>query len=97
LYEYASEEDPPLSIVSVGSKTMLYKGKQQKFYLFKISYDEGPDAEYYLGVAGPYDNNAASMSSSHDVTGMYWDEEFDAKNKDKQLEAYLKSLEIVEE
>jgi len=28
---------------------------------------------------------------------MYWDEEFDAKNKDKQLEAYLKSLEIVEE
>ncbi len=97
LYEYASEEDPPLSIVPVGSKTMLYKGKQQKFYLFKISYDEGPDAEYYLGVAGPYDNNAASMSSSHDVTGMYWDEEFDAKNKDKQLEAYLKSLEIVEE
>ncbi len=97
LYEFASDEDAPASIVPAGTKTMLYKGKQQKFYLFKVSYDEGPEAEYYLGVAGPYDTNAASMSSSHDVTGMYWEEEFDVKNKDKQLEAYLKSLENEEE
>ncbi len=92
LYSYATDEEAPQFISDAGVRTVLYKGKQQKFYLFKVSFSE-EEATYYLGVAGPYPVNAKDVSSTHDVTGVYWDKEFDAKSIDKLFKEYLASLE----
>ena len=70
----------------------MFKGKTQKVFLFKVTYDEGPDAEYFLGVAGPYAADTKDMSSNDDITGIYWEEALTGKNKDQLLDAYLKQL-----
>jgi hypothetical protein len=92
LYSYATDEEAPQFITDAGVRTVLYKGKQQKFYLYKVSFSE-EEATYYLGVAGPYPVNVKDVTSTHDATGVYWDKEFDAKSIDKLLKEYLASLE----
>ena len=85
VYEAAVEdEDDPGVISDEGDKVILYKGKQQRFYLYKV-YD-------YLAVAGPYPMNAKDMSSNHEATGIYWSEEFDEKNIEKLFNDYIKQL-----
>lgn len=96
LYEYATDEEAPQFISDAGVRTVLYKGKQQKFYLYKVSFSE-EEGTYYMGVAGPYPLNAKDVSSTHDVTGIYWDKEFDAKSIDKLIKEYLASLEEYDE
>ena len=95
LYEYATDEESPQFITDAGERTILYNGKQQKFYLFKISFSE-EEPVYYLGVAGPYSVNAKDFTSTHDITGVYWEEEFNAKAIDKLFKDYLTSIEEYE-
>ena len=95
LYDYATDEEAPQSITDAGVRTILYKGKQQKFYLFKISFSE-EESTYYLGVAGPYAINPKEVTSTHDATGVYWEKEFDAKSIDKLFKEYLATLEDYE-
>lgn len=96
LYNYATDEEAPQFISDAGVRTVLYKGKQQKFYLFKISFSE-EEPTFYLGVAGPYAVNVKDVTSTHHVTGVYWDKEFDAKSIDNLLKEYLASLEEYDE
>jgi uncharacterized protein YbaP (TraB family) len=95
VYEYASEDESlPEMISDAGERTILYKGKQQKFYLYKISFSE--DGGIYLGVAGPYHTNLKDYTSTHAATGVYWEEEFNAKELDKFFKDYLDSLEEID-
>lgn len=96
LYAYATDEEAPYQIENAGERTLLYKGKQQKFYMYKVSY-WGDKPEKYLGVAGPYALNLKDVTSSHAVTGIYWDYEFDVKKLDDHLKEYFDSLEEYEE
>ncbi len=97
LFSYGSEDEyVPDGITSIGERTVLYKGKQQKFYLYKVSFTEGVENVHYLGVAGPYSLNTKDMNSSHEVTGVYWEGEFDPKKTDETFKAYLKWLEDLE-
>jgi uncharacterized protein YbaP (TraB family) len=93
LYEYATDEEPPTGIINAGEKTILYKGKQQKFYFYKISFSDGLDAAYYLAVAGPYSTNPKDVNSTHEATGVYWYKKFDTRELDSLFQEYLKSLE----
>lgn len=97
LYEYANEDEDYMvnTLEYAGEKTVSYKGKQQKFYLYKISFSD--DGGSYLGVAGPYSSNPKDYSSTHDATGLYWDEEFDPKKTESLLKDYLAMLEKQEE
>lgn len=97
LYEYATDEDPPGTIEVIGEKTLEYKGKKQKFYLYKVGFSYDDDIEFYLGVAGPYSMDPHDYKSSHDVTGLYWKEAFDSKKINEHFEDYLKSLEEKDE
>lgn len=91
LYEYVNGEEFPL-ITYAGEKVALYKGRQQKFYLYKLSFSDfktGP----YLAIAGPYSLNGKDCASTHEATGVYWKAEFDAKYTDTFFKEYLLSLE----
>ena len=97
VYEAAvNDESEPGYITDAGYRTILYKGKQQKFYLYKVSFSDDIGS-YYLGVAGPYDASFKEDTCSHEATGIYWAEEFDEKTLDELFEKYLKSLEEEED
>ena len=99
LYTDNNDEEYPLIITNAGSKTILYKGKQQKVYLYKVlessEYDYlagEKDLTYYLAVAGPFSTNTKDCYSSHELTGIYWTEEFDKNKLDALLKKYIESL-----
>lgn len=97
VFRYATEDDDiPGLITDAGERTILYKGRQQRFYLYKVPYSVDDDTEY-LGVAGPYNLNLKDLSSTHSATGMFWVKEFDAKKIDAFFKEYLASLEDVVE
>jgi len=81
-------ETEPEIINHAGERSIFYKGKEQKFYLYKVGFADDTES-YYLGVAGPYPVNAKDFTSTHSITGIYWDSEFDSKALDKQLKEYL--------
>jgi hypothetical protein len=87
----SEDEDAPTNINYVAEKIITYKGKQQKFFLYKFSYDAIGEP-WYLGVAGPYSLNTKELESNHEASGAYWDEEFDPKKTDQHFKQYMKML-----
>jgi uncharacterized protein YbaP (TraB family) len=93
LYGYATDDEPPQSLKYIGERTELFMGKKQKFYLYKVAFDE-TDPEYtYLGIAGPYSLNPKDYSSTHDATSVIWSEKFDAKKTDAMFKKHLADME----
>lgn len=90
LYAYATDEEAPESITDISVKTIMYKGKQQKFYLYKVNFS---DEVSYLGVAGPYSLNIKDMTSKHELTGVYWENEYNSKRVDAFFKEYITSME----
>ncbi|HMU45465.1 MAG TPA: TraB/GumN family protein [Chitinophagaceae bacterium] len=99
VYEYATDEEAPESVTFTGERTLNYKGKQQRFYLFKVTFSYHDDEHeasrnyHYLGIAGPYALSLKDLTSNHEQTGVHWEEEFDADRIDEMLKAYLESME----
>jgi len=93
LYGYAANKpNPPYFMEYVGARVVSFKGKQQKFLLYKINPADFGEP-YYLGVAGPYSLNPKEYISSHEATGIYRKKEYDAKELDHFLKDYLWSVE----
>jgi len=73
----------------VEDRTILYDGKKQRFFLFRISFDDeetpASERQYYLGVAGPYETDSKNMKTSNVLTTYYYDETFDRKKIDEQF------------
>jgi uncharacterized protein YbaP (TraB family) len=98
MYNIAYDEDEPSEMKYIGERTLVYKGKRHRFYLYKVVYsyesEEGKMEEHkYLGIAGPYAVDLKNLENGNDITGLFYEEEFDLKKTDKQLSAYLKSNE----
>lgn len=102
IYNYAYSEDEPAEMNYIGERTLLYKGKKQRFYLYELVYnyesEESDEMEVhkYLGIAGSFSIDLKTMEKVNDVTGLFYDEEYDPKKIDRQLSSYLKSLEKTE-
>lgn len=93
LYEYITEDDDaPEILVPVTEKVIMYKGKKQRFWIYKLSFS-ADEPDYYMGVAGPYDLNAKNFDSNHNVTSVYWDKNFESNKIDSLLKEYLAQLE----
>jgi hypothetical protein len=99
IYNYAYSEDEPTEMNYIGERTVLYKGKKHRFYLYKLVYsyesEESDEMEEhkYLGIAGPFSIDLKTMEKENNVTGLFYDDEYDPKKIDKQLSSYLKSIE----
>lgn len=97
LYDFASNKpNPPFFMEFVTARVVSFKGKQQKFLLYKVNPADIGDP-YYLGVAGPYSLNSKEYVSSHEATGIYRKKEYDAKELDNFLKDYLWSVENKDE
>ncbi|HVK47275.1 MAG TPA: TraB/GumN family protein [Pseudobacter sp.] len=94
LYSFVSDEDYELkNIVFVGERVAGYKGKKQKFYLYKLTFDV-EEGGSYLGITGPYPvTPTTKLKQYSEVDGMYYDEEYNASKLDTMLKAYLKGFE----
>lgn len=98
MYSAAYDEDEPSEMNYIGERTLVYKGKKQRFYLYKVVYsyenEEGKtEVNKYLGIAGPFAVDGKNLKIDNGITGLYYKEEFDPKKTDKQLNAYIKSNE----
>ena len=97
IYNFATEDETPDAIKYIMEKVITFRGKKQKFYLFKVTFDEGEDATNNLGIAGPFSLNASPVTSKNLATGIYWQKDYSAKEVNKQFDEYLKQLEEEEE
>ena len=99
IYNYSIEEDyDPTEIKPAGVKTIKYKGVNYKFYLFRITYegedkDRKPLKEFYLGLSGPFSMDPKRLVPDSDLTYIFFDEEYDTKKTQKQIQDYLEYAE----
>jgi hypothetical protein len=78
-------------IVYLREKVINFKGEQRRFHFFKIKTGE----LWYLAVAGPFSMNEQEllMKDTDNTGGIYWDEVYNAKEVEKQMEQLLKMIE----
>lgn len=99
MYSAATDdEDIPSEIKYLSDKTVMYKGGPKRFYLFRITYkykgEEGEkDTQYsYLGIAGPFSEDIRDLQIDENISGLYYDEEFDSKRVNSYFNAYMEAL-----
>jgi hypothetical protein len=94
------EDEMPTSLTYVGEQMAPHKGKQEKFYLFKVIFDYDGERSEYLGVSGPFPENSKTFFVEGHITGTYFDAEY-AKGLEKKLVkeylAYFEEEEIPQE
>jgi uncharacterized protein YbaP (TraB family) len=89
----AEDDDEPEKIIFLSTKTATYKGKQYVFYLFKVVFDAVDEPSGYLGIAGGYAIGSKAAETVKDITGIYWEESYNATKINAHFKAYLKSME----
>ncbi len=98
LYNYLTDQDMQFSALRFFAKqTAVYKKKTYTFYLYKVEVEEEDGPVNYLGVQGGYTVNSKGLETVLDISGLYYQEKFDAKKINRQLAAYLKKLAQQEE
>lgn len=89
----ADEDNTPLAITYLSQKVISFKGRQSRFYFYKLTFQDGDDTTYSLACAGPFNVNVKDVSSK-DATGViYYDEDFDASKVQKQSELLIQKME----
>lgn len=87
-----AEDDSPTGITFVAEKTLKFKGRQSRFFFYKVAFGDDDAKEYYLGCAGPFPFNVADVSLK-DATGQItYEEQIDAKNLPDQKEAIINQM-----
>jgi uncharacterized protein YbaP (TraB family) len=91
VYEAGTDDYEPSSVSFIAERVIDFMGKKEKFYLFKVTYDD--EETSYLGIAGPYPPNSKEIFTNRDATGIYWEEQYDKTKLDQQFKAWLASVE----
>ncbi len=92
VYTAASDDEDPDKLTYLTQKIINFKGRQSRFYFYKVTYGDSDDASYSLACAGPFHMNVSDVSE--DAAGdIYYDEEFDASNLPAQMDALIKQME----
>lgn len=93
VYSAASDDDDPSDLTYLTQKVINFKGKQSRFFFYKVTYGEDDDASYTLACAGPFNVNVADVSADHATGDIYYDEDFDPENLPAQMDALIKQME----
>jgi hypothetical protein len=93
-YAYTADEDnTPSDVTYLSQKVINFKGRQSRFYFYKLIFRDDEDTTYSLACAGPFNVNIKEVSSK-DATGvMYYDEDFDQSKVQQQSESLIKQME----
>lgn len=77
VFNLASDDYEPLSVVFIKSETIILDGKKTVFYFFKVNYENEGD-DYYLVAAGPFSTNPVKLEGEEGLDAGLWEETFDA-------------------
>jgi|GEM_PF-1092095 len=86
----AYEEERASRLVFVGLRERMFQGRRQRFYLFRMHYQD--DERVYLGIAGPYALNN-QIPSGGQVMAVLAADAYDSRTLDRQLDQFLEGLE----
>jgi len=93
VYLAASDDDEPSDLTYLTQKIINFKGKQSRFYFYKVTYGEDEDAGYSLACAGPFNVNVTTVSTEDATGSLYYEEDFDPANLPAQMDALIKQME----
>ena len=93
VYVVASDDEEPSGLTYLTQKTINFKGRQARFFFYKVAYGEGDETTYSLACAGPFHINTSDVSSEDATADIYYDEEFDPSNSAAQMDALIKQME----
>ncbi|HUQ66590.1 MAG TPA: hypothetical protein VM101_10560, partial [Flavitalea sp.] len=95
LFAIAADEvdDADCNLVFIGERIAMYRGKKNKFYLFKVNLIFEDSSESYLGIAGPYEVVPKTLVNYGENTNMVWNEEYSTSKTEKQFRTFLKDHE----
>jgi hypothetical protein len=95
LYRIATDDEyDSAHTLFIGERQALFMGKQQLFYLYKVTIPNSDDESHsYLGVTGPYKPGSTRLLSNSDASGINWDEEYDPKKTAAQFKGLLDNSE----
>ncbi len=92
VYVAASDDDAPSDLTYLTQKTINFKGRQARFFFYKVSYGEDDDINYSLAGAGPFNLDTKDVSSEMAMGALYYDEDFDPANLSTQIDALIKQM-----
>ena len=93
VYAAASDDYEPSEITYVTQKLVNFKGRQSRFFFYKVLYDEDDKKNYSLACAGPFDVSTTKLSEEDADADIYSDEYFDQENLASQTDALIKQME----
>jgi len=87
------EDEDPASVTLLSQKTILFKGKNARFFFYKIALGGEEETVYRLACAGPFSMDAAKMCADDAYGALYYEDVFDSQHLQKQMVALVKSME----
>ena len=97
MYDIASDDEEPASMVFLQTATARYKNNSYVFYLYKIQMNSEEEGSVHLGIAGGYKTLGKGLEPAVSISGIHWAEEYDAKKINAQLRAYIAAWEKEED
>ena len=87
-----AEDDSPTGIIFVAEKVVKFKGKQSRFFFYKMAFGGDDAKEYYLGCAGPFPFNLADVSLKDAFGQINYEDIFDDKNLPAQKDGLISQM-----
>jgi uncharacterized protein YbaP (TraB family) len=97
IYDAFEDSETPAKLQFIGERIALFKGKKQKFYLFKAIFTSEAQQGVLLCIGGAFSLDGKKLLAENDISGVYTDEDFLASQIDKHFKAYLALFEAYEE
>jgi hypothetical protein len=87
-----NDDYTPGEVEYLSQREVVFGGKKQRIYLFRIGYseEEAGEKSSYLAIVGPYALDAKNLETSSDASDIHWDEEFDKKKINTHFDSLLK-------
>jgi uncharacterized protein YbaP (TraB family) len=97
LYNYAdeSEEMTPVKMQLIKEVMAPYKGKQYRFFVYKLRFESDEDNVWYMGFSGPFATDRKKLTPVENIYNTEWidfDTTFKTSDIQKKLKGYLAQL-----
>jgi uncharacterized protein YbaP (TraB family) len=92
-YLYGSfDDDEPTKIIPLGERIATFKGRKQRFFLYRLEYEFEDEKYTYLGVSGPFNLKTSDVLPADVISGVVAGE-FDHKRIAEHFKNYLAEYE----
>lgn len=90
IYDQASEDEEPSSLVFLKTKSAVINRGKKMFYFYKVQVDD--DGSYYLACAGPYDTDPLKLNVTNSSAMIDYEEEFSAEQMEEQMNKLIRKF-----